>query len=66
MKLKTREEPRVHCGPRLGIERCGKRKAVTSGAESWTGSDVVTGCGAVVLLMQWPHGRSDNVHWKIK
>jgi len=44
-------------GPRLGIERCGKINASNSGAESWTGIGVVVGVGAVVLIMQWPHGK---------
>jgi hypothetical protein len=35
----------------LGIERCGKINASNSGAESWTGIGVVTGFGAVVLIV---------------
>jgi hypothetical protein len=35
----------------LGIERCGKINAVNSGSESWTGIGVVTGFGAVVLMI---------------
>jgi hypothetical protein len=42
----------LHFGPRLGIERCGKRNASNSGSESCTGIGVVTGFGAVVLIMQ--------------
>ena len=53
----------MHFGPRLGIERCGKIDASNSGAESWTGIDVVAVFGAVVLIMQWPHGRKGEVHW---
>ncbi len=63
MRLQTREEPRVHCGPPLGIARYGKRNVSHSGAESGTGIGVVTGFGAVVLLMQWPQGRKGEVHW---
>ena len=37
-------------GPRLDIERYGKRTAVHSAAESWTGTGVVAGFGALVLL----------------
>jgi hypothetical protein len=33
------------------MERCGKINAVNSGSESWTGIGVVTGCGAVVLMI---------------
>ena len=51
----------MHFGPRLGMERCGKRKVSNSGAESWTGIGVVAGCGAVVLIVQWPHGRNGEV-----
>src|SRR4029453_18588796 len=55
-----------HCGPRLGIERCGKRNVSNSGAESWTGIGVVAGIGAVVRIMQWPHGKKKDVHWGSK
>src|SRR5574341_2052299 len=65
MRLKTRWEPSVHFGPRVGIERCGKIHASHSGAESWTGIGVVAGCGAVVLIRQWPHGRHGEVNWGI-
>jgi hypothetical protein len=47
----------------LGIERCGKINASNSGAESWTGIGVVAGFGAVVLIMQWPHGKNRDVNW---
>src|SRR5215831_8156921 len=46
------------------MERCGKINAVNSGAASWTGIGVVAGCGAVVLIMQWPHGRNGDVTWR--
>src|SRR5437867_7785061 len=46
------------------MERCGKRNAVNSGSESWTGIGVVAGCGAVVLIMQWPHGRNGDATWR--
>jgi hypothetical protein len=49
----------------LGIERCGKINAVNSGSESWTGIGVVTGCGAVVLMIQWPYMKQGDAHWKI-
>jgi hypothetical protein len=55
MRFKTRCEPRVHFGPRLGIERCGKIHASNFDSERWTGMGVVADCGAVVLIMQWPH-----------
>src|SRR5215470_5776036 len=45
------------------MERCGKRNASNSGAESWTGIGVVASCGAVVLIMQWPYERHGNVTW---
>ena len=32
--------------------------AVNSGSESWTGIGVVAGFGAVVLIVQSPHGRN--------
>jgi hypothetical protein len=48
------------------MERCGKINTVISGAESWTGIGVVTGFGAVVLILQWPHMRDDGTHGKIQ
>ena len=30
----------------------------------WTGIGVVAGVGAVVLIMQWPHGMKGEVHWR--
>src|SRR2546428_3521441 len=48
------------------MERCGKRNASNSGTESWTGIGVVAGCGAVVLIMQWPHGKHRDVNWGSK
>src|SRR5262252_30593 len=53
----------IEAGPRLGIERCGKINASNSGSDSWTGIGVVAGVGAVVLFMQWPHGKERDVHW---
>ncbi len=50
--------------PRFGIERCGKINASNSGAESWTGIGVVADFGAVVLIVQWPHGRNGEVSWR--
>src|SRR5262245_35337775 len=47
------------------MERCGKINASNSGSESWTGIGVVAGCGAVVLIMQWPHGRNGEGNWGI-
>jgi hypothetical protein len=55
----------LHFGPRFGIERCGKINASNSGSESWTGIGVVAGGGAVVLMMQWPHIKQGDGHWKI-
>jgi hypothetical protein len=49
----------------LGIERCGKINASNSGSESWTGIGVVTGFGAVVLMIEWPHMKQGDAHWKI-
>jgi hypothetical protein len=49
----------------LGIERCGKINAVNSGAESWTGIDVVAGCAAVVLITQGPHVKDMAAHERI-
>src|SRR4030095_3678922 len=48
------------------MERCGKINASNSGAESWTGIGVVAGFGAVVLIMQWPHGKHRDVNWRSK
>src|SRR6266446_7143620 len=48
------------------MERCGKINASNSGAESWTGIGVVAGFGAVVLIMQWPHGKHRDVNWGSK
>jgi hypothetical protein len=39
----------------LGIERCGKRNASNSGAESWTGIGGVAGCAAIVFIVEGPH-----------
>jgi hypothetical protein len=36
--------------------------ASNSGAESWTGIGVVAGFGAVVLMVQSPHGSNGEVH----
>src|ERR1700756_4190441 len=48
------------------MERCGKRNASNSGSESWTGIGVVAGCGAVVLIMQWPYRRNNDGTWGSK
>ena len=58
--------PSLHLGPRLGIERCGKRNASNSGAESWTGIGVVAGFGAVVLITQGPLVKNVDTYWGIK
>jgi len=52
----------LHFGPRFGIERCGKINALNSGSDSCTGIGVVAGFGAVVLIMQWPHGRNGEMN----
>jgi hypothetical protein len=65
MRLQTRSEPRVHFGPRFGIERCGKSNVAHAGAERWTGIGVVAGCGAVVLMMHWPPMKHGEAHWEI-
>jgi len=39
----------------LGIERCGKRNALNSVSESWTGIGVVAGFAAVVFIVEGPH-----------
>jgi hypothetical protein len=49
----------------LGIERCGKSHAVNFVAERWTGMGVVAGFWAVVFLMQEPHMKKFDAHWKI-
>jgi hypothetical protein len=41
---------KLHYGPLLDIKRYGKRTAVHSAAEIWTGTGVVAGFGALVLL----------------
>jgi hypothetical protein len=40
------------------------RLAVNSGSESWTGIGVVADFGAVVLMVQWPHGMRNDVNWR--
>ena len=60
--------PRPRCmqaWSQLGIERWGKRNAVNSGAESWTGISVVAGFGAVVLMRQGPHARNVDASERI-
>ena len=49
----------------MGIERCGKINAVNSGAESWTGIGVVTGCAAVMLISQGPLVKKMDARWEI-
>src|SRR5262252_2487235 len=56
----------IEAGPRLGIERCGKINASNSGSESWKGIGVVAGIGAVVVIVQSPHGRNGEVRWRSK
>ena len=41
---------KLHYGPLLDIKRYGKRTAVHSAAEIWTGTGVVAGFGALALL----------------
>ena len=41
-------------------------KLSDSGSESWTGIGVVAGVGAVVLIMQWPHGKKRDVRRRSK
>src|SRR6266498_3041651 len=48
------------------MERCGKINAVNSVAESWTGMGVVAGVCATVLMMQRPHVKHVDTHWRIK
>jgi len=50
----------------LGIERCGKSNAGNSAAESWTGSGVVAGFCAIVLVMQRPHVKHVDPPGRIK
>src|SRR2546425_8789009 len=47
------------------MERCGKINAVNSVAESWTGMGVVAGVCATVLMMQRPHVKHVDTHWRI-
>jgi hypothetical protein len=56
----------VPFGPRVGLERGGTINVANSGSEHGTGIGVVTGFGAVVLLMPWPHGRKGEGHWVSK
>jgi hypothetical protein len=44
----------LYCGPRLGLERCGKINALNAGAESWTGIGVLAACVACELMVYWP------------
>ena len=55
LRCKRRGEPSVHLGPRWGIERGGKRQAVSSGADHGTGIGVRSGGLAVVRIMCGPH-----------
>jgi hypothetical protein len=41
-----------------------KRDAVDSASERWTGMGVVAALCAVVLIMQGPHLRHEDTHWK--
>src|SRR2546429_7709456 len=66
VRVQDAQQPSLHFRPRLGIERCGKINASNSGSESWTGIGVVTGFGAVVLIVQWPHGKNGDVRWRIR
>jgi hypothetical protein len=50
----------------LGIERCGKRKAVNSLSDNYTGIGVVAGFAAVVLIREGPHVWESATHWKIE
>jgi hypothetical protein len=50
-------------GTPLGIERCGKRNAVNSLSESWTGIGVVAGFAAVRLILEGPHVKDITAHW---
>jgi len=49
---KTRQELIWPCGPRWGRERCAQRQIALAGAERGTGIGVVTGCGAMVLIIE--------------
>jgi hypothetical protein len=55
----------LHFGPRLDIERCGKRNAVNSLSDSCTGIGVVAGYAVVVLILQGPHMKQGDTHWRI-
>src|SRR4029434_2777413 len=46
------------------MESCGKINASNSGSDRWTGIGVVAGFCTVVLIMQWPHRRNDEVTWR--
>src|SRR5215475_9570347 len=54
MRFKRRGEPSWSCGPRVGLERCGKLQVVHAGAESWTGLGVVAWFFACVGRVPWP------------
>jgi hypothetical protein len=66
MRGKPRCEPRVHCGPRLGIERGGKINASSSCSDYYTGSGVVAGCWVGRFSRHWPHLQPKDIHWRSK
>jgi hypothetical protein len=50
--------------PQRGVNENLRQNPSNSGAESWTGIGVVAGLGAVVLIVQSPHGRNGEVRWR--
>jgi hypothetical protein len=50
----------------LGIERCGKRNALNSFSDNWTGIGVVAGFCAGRLIKHWPHLQHSDVRWRIR
>jgi hypothetical protein len=65
MRLKRREEPILHVGPRFGIARCGKINALNSDSDNGTGMGVIAGFLAVALMMEGPHVKKVDLHGRI-
>src|SRR5262245_16419089 len=47
------------------MERCGKINVSNSLSKSWTGIGVVAGGAVVVLILQGPHMKQGDAHWRI-
>src|SRR5262245_36289454 len=66
MRGKTRSEPRVHCGPRVGRARGGTSQAGHSCADHGPGSGVVAGLEPGRRRRARPQERTGEAPWRIK